>query len=138
MKLRIIHSPPTVEEYISLRQSVNWPDLAPEVVKKGLTNAIFSVRVTTEDDKAIGIGRIIGDGMIYFYIQDVIVHPDYRRRGLGRIIMIELMNYLNEHAPNNAFIGLMAAQEVQEFYEKFDFQVRPSSRPGMYKIHKRN
>lgn len=29
------------------------------------------------------MGRVVGDGAFFFYVQDVAVHPQHRRRGLG-------------------------------------------------------
>ena len=80
------------------------------------------------------MGRVIGDGAIYFYIQDVIVLPEFQKFGLGKLIMNQIEAYLNKNAPHNAFIGLMAADGVQKFYEKFGYRQRPGGRPGMYKM----
>lgn len=113
---------------------VGWDDLTSDAIKQGLEQAIFSVCVRTNENEIIAIGRIVGDGAMYFYIQDVIVHQDYRGQGFGRRIMQELMNYLDAQAPPHAFIGLMSAHNKQTFYEKFNFEVRPISRPGMFKI----
>ena len=48
--------------------------------------------------------------------------------------MEEVMQYIDKNANNNSFIGLMAAEGVEEFYNKFGFETRSKSRPGMYMI----
>jgi len=104
-----------------------------EATETGLRSALFSVCVIHKD-QAIGCGRVVGDGGIYFYIQDIIVLPEFQGRGLGRRIMDAVMNYLSSHAHPNAFIGLMAAKGVSGFYEKHGFAERPPGRPGMFRI----
>ena len=82
------------------------------------------------------MGRVIGDGSIYFYIQDLIVLPEYQEMGVGRLIMEQIEKYLQNNAPKGAFIGLMAAENTTGFYENFGYMVRPEQKPGMFKYIK--
>jgi ribosomal protein S18 acetylase RimI-like enzyme len=86
------------------------------------------------DQELVGYGRIVGDGSVYFYIQDIIVLPEHRGQGLGHGIMSRVMAYLAEHAYPDSFIGLMAAQGAAGFYERYGFAERPPDRPGMFLI----
>jgi ribosomal protein S18 acetylase RimI-like enzyme len=129
----LVERPPTFEEYQRLREAVGWGSVDVEATEVGLRNALFSVSVTYKDE-VIGCGRVVGDGGIYFYIQDIIVLPEFQGRGLGRRIMDAVMGYLSSHAHSNAFIGLMAAKGVSGFYEKYGFADRPPDRPGMFRI----
>lgn len=99
---------------------------------EALENDLFSVCARL-DGKTIGIGRIIGDGAIYYYIQDVIVLKEYRNQGVGRQIMDSIESYLKANAREGAFIGLMAAEGLVPFYEKFGYLRRPEAGPGMFK-----
>jgi len=125
-----------VEEYQSLRKTTGWDMLDDKVVKKALENDLFSVCVY-DNEKIIGMGRVIGDGAIYFYIQDIIVTTEYKGKGIGKLIMDHVEQYINKTANHNSFIGLMAAEGVKEFYYKFGYKERPDNRPGMYKVIKR-
>ncbi len=84
----------------------------------------------------IGCGRVVGDGGIYFYVQDVMVLPAYQKQGLGRRIMDAIMAYIAAHARSNSFIGLMAADGVAPFYYRYGFGERPPNRPGMFRMWK--
>lgn len=78
------------------------------------------------------MGRIIGDGARIFYIQDVVIHPDYQRIGIGTQIMEKLLNYI-ENLPfssHNIMIGLMSAKGKEGFYERFGFRKRPNDYQG--------
>jgi GNAT superfamily N-acetyltransferase len=87
-----------------------------------------------DDGKIIGMGRIVGDGSIYFYLQDVIVMPSYRGCGYGKLIVEELVKYVTSLKHDNSFVGLMSAIGTKEFYNKLGFTERPSERPGMSMI----
>jgi len=126
-----------VEEYQELRKTTGWNLIEDEIVKIALENNLFSVCVF-DGDKLIGMGRVIGDGAIYFYIQDIIVLPEYQGKGVGKLIMNNIELFLNKAANNNSFIGLMAAKDVKEFYNKFGYNERPENRPGMYKTIVKN
>ncbi len=47
-----------------------------------------------------------------------------------------LMNYVDDHAADGAFIGLMSAKGYDKFYESFGFKAREADAPGMFKVIK--
>ena len=121
------------EEYAALRRAVGWNEIGEHGLRTGLANSLYSV-VLERDGEAIGCGRVVGDGGIYFYLQDVIVLPEFQGNGLGARIMDALQAYLDRVAGPGAFIGLMAADGVERFYERYGFERRPPGRPGMFRI----
>ena len=133
MNIKIERRNPSVSEYQLLRDSTNWEKLSDEVVKKGMEASLFSVCFMVGGEIA-GAGRIVGDGAIYFYIQDVIVLPEFQKTGLGDMIMQELEEWLEENTHENSFVGLMAAEGVEEFYNRFGYEKRENSKPGMFKM----
>jgi GNAT superfamily N-acetyltransferase len=124
---------PPVSEYQNLRRSVGWYCVDDESARKGLAASLFSLCAEVSGS-VIGCGRVIGDGGIYYYIQDIIVLPKYQRLGIGTQIMRRVMNFLEATAPPNAFVGLMAAQGVAAWYEGFGFRRRDEDRPGMFRV----
>ena len=100
-----------------------------------LKNSLFSV-VAMKNNKVVGIGRVVGDGGLYFYIQDLIVHPAFQNEGLGNSLMKELMDYIRANAKSGAFVGLMAAKGLEKYYELFGFKARDKDAPGMYQVIK--
>ena len=122
-----------VDEYQHLRQAVGWWDTDDSAITEALANSLYSVAVVA-DGKVIGIGRVVGDNGLYYYIQDLIVHPTYQSKGVGREIMRMLLDYINGSAKKGAFIGLMAAKGLGDYYKDFGFKIRPKDGPGMYYI----
>lgn len=123
----------TGSEYQTIRNTTDWPVFELDIIDKALEKDLFSVCVL-DKKKIVGIGRVIGDGAIYFYIQDVIVIPEYQKKGIGKLIMNCIEKFLHQNAKKGSFIGLMAAKGVKDFYVKYSFQERSSDKPGMYKI----
>lgn len=128
---KIIEKIPLVDDYLELNRSVGWDKVSHgPSIQKAMQNSLLCLCVF-QDDKMIGFVRIVGDQSICFYIQDLIVHPDHQRKGLGIKLMDLVMKFINAHAAAKAFVGLMASAEAEPFYERFGFKSRPDGRPGM-------
>ncbi|MGY2612757.1 GNAT family N-acetyltransferase [Bacillus pretiosus] len=128
------HNIPTLEEYKYLCGSVGWTEYMNfDVADISLKNSIHCITVK-DNEQMIGMGRIVGDRSIYFYIQDIIVHPDYQKHGIGKEIMHRLVTYLHENAPDKAFVGLFASEGTESFYEKFDFKDYSPNMTGMFTV----
>jgi len=125
-----------VDEFQQIRKTTGWVMLEDSVVERGLERDLHSVCVS-DNGKLIGVGRVIGDGAMYFYIQDIIVIPEYQKKGIGRLIMENIEDFIQKKAFNNSFIGLMAANGVKGFYTRYGFVERPDNRPGMSKLIKK-
>lgn len=80
----------SVEEFNFLYDAVGWGHYEENISKKALENTIYSVSVY-DDDKIIGYGRIIGDGICFLYIHDVMVIPEYQSKNVGTMIMEKLV-----------------------------------------------
>ena len=71
------------------------------------------------DEMIVAMGRVVGDGGLNFEIVDVAVDPEHHGRGIGRLIMEQIMGFMESSAPQGAYITLMA--DVPVLYEKFGF-----------------
>jgi len=121
---------PSVEEFKELRTSVGWLAFPPdEAMAVSLKNTEFSVAAYVDGHLA-GMGRIVGDKGFIYFIADIIVKPEFQGRGIGAGVMQKIMTYLEEHAPENAYITLMAAKGKEAFYEKFGWFKRPTDKYG--------
>ena len=129
MEYRIEKNALTPEAYEHLREKVSLQHYEREDVEEALAHTLFSV-VVKEGEIPVGIGRIVGDGRIVFFIKDVVVEPKKQHCGIGRMIMEELMCYIKEHGCRNAYAGLMALTGKEGFYEKFGFRIRPYDGQG--------
>ncbi len=121
----------TAEALAGLRDLAGWQHIVAEQAKKALENTCFSI-AAVEEGRVVGIGRLVGDGAMIWYIQDVIVVPEYRRSGVGTAIVQKLMDYVRSEAipGTSVSVGLMAAKGKEPFYEKFGFYARPNDHEG--------
>jgi hypothetical protein len=115
---------------IQLRKSVGWDSLSEPTLTKALSNSIFFASIWYQD-KAVAMGRIVGDGHQYFYLQDMIVEPSHQKLGLCQRITEHLVGQVKSIAEPGAFFGLMAAANVGAVYQKYGFVERPANMPGM-------
>lgn len=120
---------PTAAELIELRKSVGWDVLEEEAHKRGLKKSLFGVCAVVKS-QIVGTARVVGDGITCFYVQDVIVRPEYQKSGVGKCIMNRIMGFIGENACKGAVIGLMSAKGKEVFYEKFGFWTRPNENYG--------
>lgn len=130
---RLERRPPTVAELRGLNDAVGWTDLPADddAVARGLAASLFGVVALTAAGEVVGSARVVGDGGVYFYVQDLIVAPAHQSRGLGDLLLDQVLAHLERVAPDGAFVGLMAAEGKAGFYARRGFAVRPQDGPGM-------
>ena len=127
--LNCSYSPISPGDLIRLRSAVGWSAFTREAAGVSLRNTLYSVAFY-ENSEFVAYGRVLGDGVLFFYIQDVIVLPDWQNQGLGKRSVDQLLKWIQERAAANAFVGLMAARHQEGFYEKFGFVQRPNQECG--------
>lgn len=124
----------TVSEYQFIRSQVGWVNLLRSQAKQALDNSLYVVGAY-DGDKLVGMGRVVGDGAVICYIQDLIVIPDYQHRGIGSIVLDALKEYVESIriSETRMMLCLMCAKGREAFYEKHGFISRPTSDlgPGM-------
>ena len=123
-----------VNTYLDLRSKVGWKPLTKEQATMAIKNSLLTV-VAYDKDTPIGMGRIVGDGAVICYIQDLIVVPEYQGQGIGQAIIDSLIDYVKEIKLPDAeiMLDLMCAVGREEFYKKSGFIARPTEKlgPGM-------
>ncbi len=124
----------SVEDYLALRGRVNWKTLSYEQAKKAINNSLYIV-TAMEDDNLIGMGRVVGDGAVICYVQDLIVTPEVQKKGIGSAILGKLKTYVDGLRVGNTemMFCLMCAKGRESFYEANGFLARPTDKlgPGM-------
>ena len=128
--LRYSSQTPGVAEFMQLRKEAGLSENELIAATKGLAGTCCAVCVR-DDEKLVGMGRVVGDGGCFFQIVDIAVHPDYQRRGIGIQIMTRLMEHLRRTAPKSAYVSLIADGGATKLYEKFGFNLTAPASVGM-------
>ncbi len=112
-----------ISEIVELYRQGNWwkEKWNPEEIQP-LINGSFLFTVAVDNtNRAIGMGRVISDGSSDGYIQDLVVHKDYRGTGLGRRLLKTLVDESRDKGLG--WIGLIAEPGTSDFYEKEGFSI---------------
>lgn len=123
-----------VDIYLSLRKQVGWIELDRNQAQEALNNSVKIITVY-DDDKPIGMGRIVGDKAVISYIQDLIIVPEYQKQHIGSMLIDKLISYVKDITipGTRMMLCLMCAKGRERFYEKHGFIARPTDSlgPGM-------
>ena len=119
----------TAEQFIELWESV-WGD-GPTLAQTSLAMEHTLFRVSVFDgEKIIAMARMIGDLGLDYYIKDVIVRPEYQRRGIGKLLIGELLAFIRQHGipDTDIFTELCAMPDKIPFYMQFGFSANEAQR----------
>jgi len=111
-----------VEEIVDLYRAGGWwkdsynPSSLPELIRGSFD---FIVVKETSSGRGIAMGRLISDGVSDGYIQDLVVLPPFRGRGIGAQMTRELVRSGIEKGLG--WIGLIAEEGTSDFYLKLGF-----------------
>lgn len=129
--MEIQHRIPSIDEYLHLRKIAGLSEMSREGAAKGLPLSLFAV-VLEEQGEAIGMGRVVGDGGLFFHVTDIAVHPDHQGKGYGKAIMGEIRDYLQQHMPPRAMATLFADVPADRLYAQFGFEYAAPASLGMW------
>ena len=120
-----------VSDYNNLREIVGWNRIPEQQAKAGLCGSDFVI-AAKDGERTVGMSRVLTDGGCVALILDVVVHPEYQGRGIGRALMESVMKFIHSRMALGevSHICLMAAKGKEEFYKKFGFEERPNDMRG--------
>jgi len=91
----------------------------------------FAVATETRTGMAVGMGRVISDGVSDAYIQDLVVLPQYRKSGVGTQIVAALINQCLR--TGITWIGLIAEPDSEKFYRPLGFHPMEGHVPLLFR-----
>jgi len=108
------------QEAIDLYITLKWgskTDYDIQRMKEALSNTTFVVSARDSIGKLIGLARVFSDGVIHTTIADIVIHPDYRQRGIGKKIMEKIKE---RYGKTGIFIE--AFQRNKKFFENCGYK----------------
>jgi len=101
--------------YCLLRETYWAKNRSREAVEITIQNSLcFSL---FDNDKQIGFARILTDDAVHSILLDVVIHKDYRRKGLGKW----LVECITNHPEISDLIQILWTVDANGLYEKFGF-----------------
>ncbi len=115
-----------VEQIVELYRAGGWWKEGMD--KKRINDLIkgsflFAVAIDITTGKAVGMGRVISDGVADAYIQDFVVLENWRKLGVGKLILETLLGECRSR--KIAWIGLIAEPGKEDFYRALGFRPMP-------------
>lgn len=110
----------TEDEIKNLYQDAGWTSYTKDLpkLKEALESSLMVISAWDEE-KLIGLIRVIGDGLIIIYIQDILVLNSYKRKRIGS----KLLKYVLENYKDVRQKVLLTddGEETRGFYEANGF-----------------
>ena len=93
------------------------------MAESALHNSLFLVSVYDEnEDKLVGLGRVVGDGGVTFAVTDIMVDKAYQHHRVGDKIMDHIEEYLDSVSDEHSFIMLIARIPSDNLYKRHRFE----------------
>lgn len=123
-EIRLIENILCAEDFVRLRIEAGFVEIPVDHARKALQNGLINVSAIYNGE-LVGMGRLVGDGAMYWYLQEIIVLPSFQRKGIGTRIVNYLVDYAKANSITGKFttIGGVSAKGKEPFYEKMGFEV---------------
>jgi len=121
IEIKIVEKWPA-EDVVKLYKAGGW--WKEEYDESGILPLIkgsfaFAVAVNNKTNETIGMARVLSDGVSDAYIQDVVVLPEYRKQGVGKNLVLKLVDFCKKRKV--FWIGLISEPGQEDFYKKLGF-----------------
>ncbi|KAL4994941.1 hypothetical protein BDV10DRAFT_175792 [Aspergillus recurvatus] len=121
---------PPVPSYLHLRLASGLSPKTPAQAAAVAAGTWYGCYVTYTDSSdqpsaqpvPVAMGRIISDGGWYFHIVDMAVLPEHQRKGLGDVILKNLLGYITQNkAEGEPYVNLLADEPGRKLYRRNGF-----------------
>lgn len=121
----------SAEEYCRLRKAVGWVELPLEEAAAGLRHSAF-IAACRCGSEAVGAVRIVWDHGYIAYLSDLMVLPDWQRRGIGKKLTRLALSWVEgQRRPGwKIKVVLISTAGNEDFYKKLGFTERPAGAMG--------
>jgi GNAT superfamily N-acetyltransferase len=119
-----------LSDYGILEDAVGW-EYNPEQFDTAIKNSAY-VTAAYDGGQIAGAARIVWDYGDDAFLKDVAVLPKYQGHGIGKALVLRVVDYLkNAIRPGwDINLDLIAADGKAPFYEKLGFEIRSIKEGG--------
>lgn len=121
----------TANQLNNLYLGVGWSSRPAKKLKAALNNSFSYITAwhlqeqNQEKPRLIGFARVVSDGVYQATLLDIVVHPDFQGRGVGKAIVKTLTKQLR--AAQITDITLFASPYLADFYHQLGFVSQPNN-----------
>ncbi|HEX2968584.1 MAG TPA: GNAT family N-acetyltransferase [Bacteroidales bacterium] len=118
----------------AMLEKVFWSiGIKKEEIIQGAKNSALLVGVFNSGGQ-IGFARVISDKTRFAYIMDVVVDKNYRKQGIGQLMIRYILNHPDL---NDVYQWLLKTKDAHGVYEKVGFRLIPDPERWMGIMHER-
>lgn len=109
------------DEILSLYSSVGWTAYTDnrDSLLRGIRNSLLTL-AAFDKDRLLGLIRCVGDGETIIYVQDILVYPEFQRRGIGSALLRELLGRFP--SVRQLVLSTDKEERTMEFYKSMGFE----------------
>lgn len=76
------------QEILSMYTSVGWTAYTDALgtLRQGFEHSLLTL-AAYENGQLVGLIRTVGDGYTIVFVQDILVFPEYQRKGIGTVLL---------------------------------------------------
>lgn len=119
-----------IQELNNLLATIGWGSNPNEKLEKSLELSWGWITARNDNDELIGFVQVLSDGIKHAYILRLLVHKEHQGNGIGKLIVNELMGWLDENGLNPI---LITKPSEEAFYNKFGFSREQNGFISMFK-----
>lgn len=115
--LYCINAPVSAKEIADLRQCIGWNRMEDAYHNPAMIS--YAHIAVYDNDLLVGYIDSVSNGVTDAYIQDLMVHPDYQRQGIGTELMHRMLDFLKSQ--HIFMISVIYEESLRPFYKRFGF-----------------
>lgn len=115
----IFDAPVSPSRLADLRQAVGWNRIEADLAAPSLRNTFHLC--CFDGNELIGYAAVVSNGVTDAYIQDVMVHPNWQKQGIGSALMEHVLKRLRDEGIYMVSV-LYGEAALQGLYERFGFR----------------
>ena len=110
------------DEILDLYGSVGWAAYTrdPAALTRAIANSTYVVEARTVRGTLVGLARGMSDDSSIFYLQDILVRPEWQRKGVGRALVKDCLDRFSHVRQKVLLTDDLPAQH--RFYEGMGYR----------------
>lgn len=131
MNVHVTEEFPQNQEYMDLKAAAGLPEVEISAIATALNRSVLSLLARDDNDRLIGMGRVVGDGAFNFQLVDIMVAASHLDQGVEEMIVSELLSRLKKIAPSGAEVTVITDVPGIKLYQHAGFKLLYPDRYGM-------
>ena len=109
-----------IQDIIRLLKTTYWAaQRSDEQIEKSVLNSSCYGVYLGDEEKLVGVGRVISDYATTYYLCDVVIDTEYQHKGLGTA----LVSYIESLPEYAGLRGILITRDAHSLYRKFGYEV---------------